>query len=129
MGGLLGLILLFSLLYGGLALLAALATQWLFKKSVTERHEALDEIVETGCVPRAWRDSRERRSRVRLTGRIIPTHEGSGQPLQVRDVHLRQLARLRRYVKVSSAVDSEETRQSLLQRIDEVGSTWRSNEL
>lgn len=44
-------------------------------------------------------------------------------------MHLRKLKRLRRYVEVSSAAGSEETRQMLLQRIDEVGSNWRSQEM
>jgi hypothetical protein len=97
------------LLYG-----AVWATNAMIGKSVVEKHRALEEIVNTGMVPRAWSEPHERR--------------GSGSDPRTKARYLKKIDSLSRYVESSRLVQGEETRELLLDRLADLRSSLREGQ-
>jgi hypothetical protein len=108
------LMVIFMVAFGVLLYGAVWATNAMIGKSVVEKHRALEEIVDTGRVPRAWSEPRERR--------------GSGSNAKAKERYLKKIDSLSRYVESSRLVEGEETRELLLDRLSDLRSSLRDGQ-
>jgi hypothetical protein len=108
----------FTVMFAVIVFVTAKIFQAAMSRLVLERHRDLEEIMETGDVPSAWREPFERQRAG--TGEAAERHEGEAAALQAKASrgYLTKLARLRRYVETTRLVDGEETRQVLLDKLD-----------
>jgi hypothetical protein len=104
----------FMVVFGLLLYGAVWATNAIIGKSVVEKHRALEEIVNTGRVPRAWSEPHERR--------------GSVSDPRTKERYLKKIDSLSRYVKSSRLVQGEETRERLLNRLADLRSSLRDGQ-
>lgn len=104
---LLVVVVVFTIVFGLLLYGAVWWTNAMIGKSVVEKHRALEEIVNTGRVPRAWNDGR-RTSDERTNRR-----------------HLKKVEALSRYVENSRLIQGEDTRELLLDRLSDLRSGLR----
>lgn len=89
----------FAAAFGGIAVVAWLVMEKGLRRLVVERHRTLELLLATDEVPEAW-------------SALDPT------------ARLRRLDRLRRYIERTSLVESESTREEVLDRLDEVHAAW-----
>lgn len=111
---LLVLVVIFMAAFGLLLYGAVWATNAMIGKSVVEKHRALEEIVNTGRVPRAWSESHERRR--------------SESDPRSKERYLKKIDSLSRYVESSRLVEGEETRELLLDRLSDLRSSLREEQ-
>jgi hypothetical protein len=104
----------FMVVFGLLLYGAVWATNAIIGKSVVEKHRALEEIVNTGRVPRAWSEPHERR--------------GSVSDPRTKERYLKKIDSLSRYVKSSRLVQGEEAREILLNRLADLRSSLRDGQ-
>ena len=104
---LLVLVLVFAIVFALLLYGAVWGTNAIIGKSVVEKHRALEEIVNTGRIPRAW--NKKRRTSDERTNRR----------------HLKKIAALSRYVENSRLIQGEDTRELLLDRLSDLRSRLR----
>lgn len=119
------ILLVFALVLATLMLVAAWGTSLALTKLVGERHQVLEQIVETGQVPRIWSEPVEK-TIAKL--RQDPRNARKIASLQARgtEQYLKKLDRLTRYVETTRLVDGEDTRQVLLDRLAHVRTTWQT---
>jgi hypothetical protein len=101
------LVVVFAIVFGLLLYGAVWGTNAIIGKAVVEKHRALEEIVSTGKVPRAWSDGR-RTSDEKMNRR-----------------HLKKVEGLSRYVENSRLIQGEDTRELLLDRLSDLRSRLR----
>jgi hypothetical protein len=106
---LLVLVVVFTIVFGLLLYGAVWWTNAMIHKSVVEKHRALEEIVNTGRVPRAWSEPNGRRTSDERTNRR----------------HLKKVEALSRYVENSRLIQGEDTRGLLLDRLSDLRSRLR----
>jgi hypothetical protein len=111
---LLVIMVIFMVAFGLLLYGAVWATNAMIGKFVVEKHRALEEIVNTGRVPRAWSESHERR--------------GSEPDPRSKARYLKKIDSLSRYVESSRLVQGEETRDLLLDRLSDLRSSLREGQ-
>ncbi len=111
---LLVVLVIFMVAFGLLLYGAVWATNAMIGKSVVEKHRALEEIVNTGRVPRAWSEPQER--------------GGSGSDPKAKVRYLKKIDSLSRYVESSRLVEGEETRELLLDRLSDLRSSLRDGQ-
>jgi hypothetical protein len=111
---LLVIMVIFMVAFGLLLYGAVWATNAMIGKSVVEKHRALEEIVNTGRVPRAWSEPHERR--------------GSEPDPRSKARYLKKIDSLSRYVESSRLVQGEETRELLLDRLSDLRSSLRDGQ-
>ncbi|HEX5975301.1 MAG TPA: hypothetical protein VFY57_09100 [Rubrobacteraceae bacterium] len=111
---LLVVLVIFMVAFGLLLYGAVWATNAMIGKSVVEKHRALEEIVNTGRVPRDWSEPQER--------------GGSGSDPKARERYLKKIDALSRYVESSRLVEGEETRELLLDRLSDLRSSLRDGQ-
>jgi hypothetical protein len=102
-------VVIFMVAFGVLLYGAVWATNAMIGKSVVEKHRALEEIVNTGRVPRAWSGPQERR--------------GSEPDARAKERYLKKIDSLSRYVESSRLVHGEETRELLLDHLSDLRSS------
>jgi hypothetical protein len=106
---LLVLVVVFAIAFGLLLYGAVWGTNAMIGKSVVEKHRALEEIVNTGRVPRAWSEPNGHRTSDERTTRR----------------HLKKVDALSHYVENSRLIDGEDTRELLLDRLSDLRSRLR----
>ena len=109
---LLVVVVVFTIVFGLLLYGAVWGTNAMIGKSVVEKHRALEEIVNTGRVPRAWSEPNGRKTSDERTNRR----------------HLKKVEALSRYVESSRLVQGEETRELLLDRLADLRSSLREGQ-
>jgi hypothetical protein len=96
----------FVVAFALMAIGAAVSYEWLYRRLIVQRHQALAEIIDTGEVPEVWRT-------------------GSGdRGVGPAPVQLRRLRRLSHYVRRTPAINDDETRRTVLARLDDVRRDW-----
>jgi hypothetical protein len=105
---LLVVVVVFAIVFGLLLYGAVWGTNAMISKLVIEKHRALEEIVNTGKVPRAWSDVR------RTSDERMNRH------------HLKKVEALSRYVENSRLIQGEDTRELLLARLSDLRSKLRT---
>ena len=107
---------LFTLALGGIMWAAIWGTNKAMARLVGARHRALQAIMETGQVPLDW--SRPFQAKIARLGQD-PTNTGKVARLRVEASrqYLRKLDDLLRYAEKTPLVDSEETRNLLLDKL------------
>jgi hypothetical protein len=111
---LLVVLVIFTIAFGVLLYGAVWATNAMIGKSVVEKHRALEEIIDTGRVPRAWSEPQKRR--------------GSEPDPRAKERYLKKIDSLSRYVESSRLVEGEETRELLLDRLSDLRSSLRDGQ-
>ena len=109
---LLVVVVVFAIVFGLLLYGAVWGTNAMISKLVVEKHRALEEIVNTGRVPRAWSKPNGRRTSDERTNRR----------------HLKKVEALSRYVENSRLIQGEETRELLLDRLSDLRSSLREGQ-
>lgn len=104
---LLVVVVVFAIAFGLLLYGAVWGTNAMIGKSVVEKHRALEEIVNTGRVPRAWSNGR------------------STSDERTNRRHLKKVEALSRYVENSRLIQGEDTRELLLDRLSDLRSRLR----
>ncbi len=108
-----------------LILVTTLGTSLALGKMVGERHQLLEQIVETGQVPPTWSAPLEKRiadlSQDSRNERKVASLRSRGT-----EQYLKKLDRLIRYVETTQLVDGEDTREILLDRLAQVRATWQA---
>lgn len=113
----------FALGSAGVIVGGALIVNRVVKKTVIERHEALEELVTTGDVPRVWKERYEARIE-KLAARPNRAERAALLRSRERDHYVAKLEGLVRYLKTTRLVESEETRSELLDRLNRIRSEW-----
>jgi hypothetical protein len=103
---LLVVVVVFTIVFGLLLYGAVWGTNAMIGKLVVEKHRALEEIVNTGRVPRAWSEPNGHRTSDERTTRR----------------HVKKVEALSRYVENSRLIDGEDTRELLLDRLSDLRS-------
>ena len=95
-------------------------TQYLADRMVGDKHRLIQSIVETGRVPAQWKKPFQRR----LSQARGNTAREAAIRQEAQAAYLQKLDALIRYLEHSKLVDSEETRQVVLERLAQVRETW-----
>jgi hypothetical protein len=89
---------------------------------VGNKHRILEEIVNSGQIPRQWNND--------WISRLLSSRGGSPrQQVRVHRRALRKLDALLHYVRTTSLLADEETREVLVERLTEVRAEWVSRRL
>lgn len=117
----------FAFALGALLFVAGWATNAAISKMIGEKHRALEEIVNTGEVPRSWSEPFERRI-ARLSQ--DPHNEGKVAEVRARGTkrYLKNLDGLVRYVETSAPVEGYGTREMLLDKLASARAAWQVRE-
>jgi len=107
---LLVVVVVFTIVFGLLLYGAVWLTNVMIGKLVIEKHRALEEILNTGRVPRAWSEPNGWRTSDERTNRR----------------HLKKVEALSRYVEKSRLIQGEDTRELLLDRLSDLRSKLRT---
>ena len=107
---LLVVVVVFTIVFGLLLYGAVWLTNVMIGKLVIEKHRQLEEILNTGRVPRAWSEPNGRRTSDERTNRQ----------------HLKKVEALSRYVENSRLIQGEDTRELLLDRLSDLRSKLRT---
>lgn len=123
MGGLvlLALVLFLALLMWG----ATWGMNVAMKRMIGAKHQALQTIVETGQVPAEWRAPFERRI-ARLGQRPDRGAQVARIERAASESYLKRLDSLTQYVRTSTLVDGDDTRQMLLDKLMGVVCCYKS---
>jgi hypothetical protein len=92
---------------------------------VGDKHRALESITATGDVPEKWRRGFERKIS-RLVRRGAAGAKVAAVQMRAKQNYVQRLDKLVNYVRASTLVADEETRQVLLDRISDVRALWES---
>lgn len=116
----------FVVAFGGLILGASLLTNQALKKTVYERHQALEELISSSDVPHIWSDPYEARIDKLMAD---PAHASQATRLRERapEHYVGKLDGLVRYLRKTTLVESEETRGELLERLQEIRKEWSAS--
>lgn len=114
-------------LFGAIVFVAGVSLNKSIQKRVGDRHQVLEEIVETGRVPKSWREPYDREI-ARISSGLEQSRKLERLRSKARRDYLGRLDRLRRYIEGSTLVDSEETRRLVLDRLAEVRADWSRTE-
>lgn len=109
-------LLMFALVLGAVLLASIWLTNLALRKLVGDKHRALEEIVNTGHVPRTWSDPYEKEiARLRET----PGNDTAIANLRARGARqsLKNLDSLERYVERSHLIGDSDTRELLLDKL------------
>jgi hypothetical protein len=109
-------LLLFALVLGAVLLASVWLTNLALRKLVGDKHRALEEIVNTGQVPRTWSDPYEAEiARLRET----PGNDTAIANLRARGTtqSLKKLDSLERYVETSHLIGDSDARELLLDKL------------
>jgi hypothetical protein len=90
----------------------------LAERLVGRKHHLLETIVRTGEVPEEWRASGPRRRH------SLQPQELAAWQARNKETYLARLDQLIRYAETTSLVDDEDTRDVLLDRLDEIRADW-----
>ncbi len=88
---------------------------------VDRRHRAAEEILDSGCAPRAWVEMLGSRFPGIGAGDVVP-----GRERALKRRLLRELRSLEKYFERSPLVDTEETRRVLVAELREVRQKWQA---
>lgn len=117
------IILLVFLLFLGLLMVGSMFyMNYLMRKYIGSKHSLLEEITNSGKVPRIWSDKYVKKiNRLTSEGK----HQGSAEiKLHAHQYYMKKLNRLMAYVKKTNLVEDEETRSVLLKDLSEVKIQW-----
>jgi hypothetical protein len=93
-------------------------------RMVGDKHHVLQVLVETGQVPPEWSRPFQRK-----ISRLTRSHDSSAQLAELQERarrdYLKRLDRLVAYVQTSPYVDSEETRDLLLEKLADIRVGWQ----
>jgi hypothetical protein len=109
----------FAVVFAAIVFVTARLFQVSVSRLVLGRHHDLEEILETGDVPRSWREPYEKRLSA-LEGTSAGSERTDALTAKARRGYLAKLSRLRRYVETTRLVDGDETREVLLDRLAEL---------
>jgi hypothetical protein len=87
-------------------------------RMVGHKHHLLETIIKTGEVPDEWRMSQPRR---RL---FLQSQESTAWLARSKDTYLARLDEFIRYAETSPLVEDDDTRDVLLDRLDEIRADW-----
>jgi hypothetical protein len=85
---------------------------------VGSKHHLLDDILNTGEVPGEWRQRPSRWRRQRQTEQL------AAYQARNKNIYLARLDDLIAYAETTPLVDDEDTRDVLLDRLDEIRAAW-----
>lgn len=111
--------------FGGIVVAALLLGNRLLKRTVYERHQALEELLSSSEVPHMWREPYEARIE-RLAADPARASDAARLRDRARDYYVAKLDGLVRYVQKTTLVESEEARREMLDRLQEIRGAWKS---
>jgi hypothetical protein len=117
----------FAIAFGVIVFVAGVSVNKSVQKQVGDRHQILEEIVETGRVPKSWREKYDRKI-ARISSDSDQSRRLEKLRSKARRDYFGKLDRLRRYVEGATLVDGEETRRLVLDRLAEVRADWARDE-
>ena len=102
-----------------IGLFLSVYTRFMYRRMITVHYEAIDDIIETGQVPKKWQKS----SIVRAI--LLNSNSFLLRPLStlLRGYYIRKLSRTIRFVKTSTIL-SEAERRSCILELEEIMSEW-----
>ncbi|MBT3273714.1 MAG: hypothetical protein HN368_11195 [Spirochaetales bacterium] len=119
MGGITASIIIFIAGFLLIGLFLSVYTRFMYSRMITVHYEAIDDIIETGLVPKKWQKS----SIVRAI--LLNSNSFLLRPLSklLRGYYIRKLSRTIRFIKTSTVL-SESERTSCILELEEIMSEW-----
>jgi hypothetical protein len=118
-GGITASIIIFIAGFLLIGLFLSVYTRFMYSRMITVHYEAIDDIIETGLVPKKWQKS----SIVRAI--LLNSNSFLLRPLSklLRGYYIRKLSRTIRFIKTSTVL-SESERTSCILELEEIMSEW-----